>query len=217
MPSTQAAGAGMSAARAARSSRKPAVITTNTNSVIAPKATGSATAPLSHSRPASGGDRTSVAASVPEPTGKLLGSAAECIAAAPNHVVLLRFEADPKRQAHEPISRPIGDAHGAAGAAELPADGRAMQRHIMKNRIHSLAPQRVDEALPGGEVGEKKVIAVRVRRSIARHNRPAQDARTLELGESLVIPRPQGVPARRNSLGLLKLRPEEGSDDVARK
>src|SRR5713101_2474820 len=124
MPSTQAAGAGMSAACAARSSRKPADMTTNTNSVIAPKATGSATVPLSHSKPASGGARTSVAASVREPTGRLLGSAAECIAAALNHVVLLRFEPDPKRQAHEPVSCPVGDAQGAAGAAELLAASR---------------------------------------------------------------------------------------------
>src|SRR6266850_7281447 len=132
----------MSAAPAARKSRKPAAMTTRTSKVIAASAVSGDTAPLSQKRSASGGARTSVAASVPEPTDRLLGSAAECIAAALNHVVLLRFEPDPKRQAHEPVSCPVDDAQGAAGAAELPAGVAPRELHVV---VQDELVHRVDE------------------------------------------------------------------------
>src|SRR6266850_4466193 len=109
----------MSAAPAARKSRKPAAMTTRTSKVIAASAVSGDTAPLSQKRSASGGARTSVAARVPEPTGRLLGSAAECIAAALNHVVLLRFEPDPKRQAHVSLPGNVVRLH----------DGDLLHRH----------------------------------------------------------------------------------------
>src|SRR5258707_11320329 len=75
-PSTQAAGAGISAASTARSSRKPADITTNTNSAIAPTAPWIVTAPLIQNSPASGGAATSDATSGRPPGHRCTPSAA---------------------------------------------------------------------------------------------------------------------------------------------
>src|SRR6267142_1029334 len=115
------------------------------------------TAPLSQNRTASGGARTSVAASAGR--GALsAASTPERAAAAINDVVLQRFEPDPQRQSHQPFAHRFGDRHAAAGAAVLKAGGRAVQRHIVEHRVYFLASQGLDEAPARRSIGQDQVI-----------------------------------------------------------
>src|SRR5260221_4201815 len=100
-PSTQAAGAGMSAPSTARSASNPVDNTTSANTIIAASASGKPIAPLIHNKPASGSATTALAGttrSVPENTPTAF-----------DDVVLLSLEPDPKRQPYQPFAHHVRD------------------------------------------------------------------------------------------------------------
>src|SRR5687768_9628309 len=128
MPITQAAGAGMSCAEAARSNSLPAAMMTTTSTAMAASALGACTSPLRQRRAASG-------------TATRSASAPERAAAAINDVVLMLLEPDPQRQAHQPLAHRRGHRHLAVGAAVFPARRRVVQGHIVEYGVHAVAAQ----------------------------------------------------------------------------
>src|SRR5258708_26197329 len=113
-PSTQAAGAGMSAPSTARSDSTPVDNTTSANTIIAASASGKPIAPLIHNKPASGSATTALAA--------ITRSAPESIATALDNVVLVSLESDPQRQSHQAIGHRVGHAHSAADPPDSASD-----------------------------------------------------------------------------------------------
>src|SRR2546425_765156 len=144
-----------------RSNAKPVERMTSVVSTMATEATKSETLALRQKRAASGSAITSVEASMPAST-RSPKSAPQCVTAALDDIVLLRFEPDPQRQSDQPFAQRFGDGHAAAGAAVLQPGGRAVQRHIVEHRVYVVAPQGLDEAPASRSLGQDQEVGVGV-------------------------------------------------------
>jgi len=75
--------------------------------------------------------------------------------------------------------------------------------------------QRVDEARPRFERRQQQVVHVRVVRAVRRYDRTPQHPLGFQWRGPLVVAVPQRHPPTHDVVGLLQLRGEEGSDDLA--
>ncbi len=133
-----------------------------------------------------------------------------------DHVIgTIHPEATPQRQSHESGACVIGDAQLAEYAPVLHSCGRTVQRNIVEDRVHTAGLQRLDELTAEIGLRQQEVIQMTAVGVVRRHDGAPDEPVALEVGERIVIVRPQRPALSGHIIQMFQLRPEECGSNLA--
>ena len=123
----------------------------------------------------------------------------------------------PERETNQTRRQTVGPAHGSMNAGVTPPGRRGVQRHIVEHGSNTPLFKFVQHRLTLNIRRKQNIVHMRVVAAMGRDRWSAQKPLAFQRFQHFMITPPAGQAVFGNFTGLFQLRPQKGSDKLARK